>query len=474
MRILFLLSLFNATEAKDLDFFTSAKECKIRLLNNQIKNTFEASCNGVVKKFELLPNEKLKESYVELEKFVIKNSKSHSKDRKKLQNYVLSHFEKMYQFEYPGDKFLISYLVNKVESIPKNQMTPALKCKDSIDFSPRKNESYAITPYVDLNFDLKSKKELERELVDIKMAKDGFINLGKVKGVNLGFHTENDNFLHGVGRKLIKDDSKLPWWEGDDRGKTFTLSPNVEIEYENGSIKVAPYSTGYGELTKVNGKIKDKEGKLYQNFISVDGVEIELRLNETNGDKYVKVIGVIENTSSKNGLASKIQDAWHKSSNSILYNYVDHRKDEITFQGGVAVGIEKESTPLSWLGVKAAIEGSAHLNTSGLDDSFIGLNAEIAVNTNQLLSSDNNTPPLLEAVFSADHKHFGNGQNYTNLGVTIYGTVYSDKNGNVVKVYAGAEEINEATNVEYAQEEIGKNNRADLNHILGIKFEKKF
>lgn len=386
------------------------------------------------------------------------------------------------RFQYPGDEALLKTSLKDLESINSGLLSLE-DCDDS-----KKSE---ITPFVDLKLDPNSFSTLEQKLVDEKMAQDGFLPLGKLTGVSIQFGTDNDNFLHGVGQKIIEDYNNPPWWEGDDRGYSFGLDMTAQMNYERGHVKLSSYTKGYSELASVQTPVtvcvqskcstsyvertRDEENKRYLNLLSVDGVEMEVRVNQLNGDKYIKVIGSVEHLSdSENSLGQKIQTEWHKLGNAIQYHYLDHRSNETRVQAGLAVGMEKSGKPLNWLGVKWAIEGKAQASTSGMDNSYVGVSTELSVNSNQLFRSSSHQEPILEATLKADHKHYGNNQTYTNIGVTLYGTVWSDKSGNIVKVFAGLEEHKDPFTDRYSHKEISRTGRADLIHTVGIKYERKF
>lgn len=464
--ILFLGLMITALQAAEpAPVFTSSNgSCQVFQQKDQ--SEYHLVCKDSRQKFVLTPDSSLEESYRALEKSMSQHSSNPTHDETLLKKIVLAHFEERYRFQYPGDEALVRDLTKELENLGQKS-GPFEDCGPE-SLSP-------VTPFVDLRFDPTSEKEIERKLVDRKMAQEGFINLGKLQGVSVELNTENDNFLHGIGRQFIEDTSQLPWWEGDDRGRTFSVSSSAEMIYEKGSIKISPYTSGYSELTRVDGKIRDEENRRYQNFVSVDGLELEVRINQTNGDKYIKIIGSVERlTDSDKGLARKIQDAWHEAGNAIDYRYLDHRSDKTRLQGGLAVGVSKSAKPLSWLGVKMAIEGKAQASTGGLENSYVGVATEISIDSNQLFRKHSGAPPLIEARLKADHKHYGDNHSYTNVGVTLYGTVYSDQKGNVVKVFAGVEEYKDPLTRRYAHAEYERRNRVDLNHTFGIRYEKKF
>lgn len=465
-------------------FSSSNKSCQIHYQKET--SLYEASCKtkaGVqAKKIKLTPTTELATDFESLKRFILTHSSDQKADEEKLKEVVLRNFEDQMRFQYPGDDALIKTSLKDLEGFNSGLLSQD-ECDDS--------KNSPVTPFVDLKLDPSSLSHIEQKLVEEKMAQDGFRPLGKLKGISIQFGTDNDNFLHGVGQKIIEDYNEPPWWEGDDRGYTFGLDMTAQMNYERGHVKVSSYTKGYSELASVQtpvtvcagtrcqtsyvNRTRDEENKRYLNLLSVDGVEMEVRINQLTGDKYVKLIGSVEHLSdSDKSVGQKIQKEWHELGNAIQYHYLDHRKSETRVQAGVALGMEKSAKPLNWLGVKWAIEGKAQASTSGMDNSFVGVSTELSVNSNQLFRSSSRQEPVLEATFKADHKHYGNNQNYTNIGVTLYGTVYSDRQGNVVKVFAGLEEHKNPLTDRYSHKEISRTGRADLIHTVGIKYERKF
>lgn len=461
--LLFIISGLRAESTHPV--FTSAnKACQ--LFYQKEVSQYELVCLKNRSSFKLTPTADLADQYQQLEKNMSQYSDDVNSDQVQLKKIILAHFEEKFRFEYPGDEALLTPALKSLSQLP-DQLGSVEECLDS-------EKELTVTPFIDLRFDPESQLKIERELVDQKMASEGFLKLGKLQDISLEFGTKNDNFFHGIGRQFIENEQDLPWWEGDDRGYTFGLNWSAEMNYEKGGLKLSQYTDAYSELARVNNKIRDEENRRYQNLVTVDGLLFEVRVNQTNGDKYFKVIGSVERLTDSGGLAPKIQDKWHEWGGAIQYHNLPHRNNETRLQTGLAVGMEKSSTPLTWLGVKYAIEGKVQGSTAGMENSFVGLSTEVAVNTNQLFRSQAGSPPVLEARLKADHKHYGDNKSYTNIGVTLYGTVYSDKKGNVLKVFAGVDQHKDPLTRRYAHAEDDNRNRADLIHTLGIKYERKF
>lgn len=460
---LFIISGLRA-ESTNLVFTSANQACQ--LYYQKEISQYELICQKKRSSIKLTPTADLAENFQQLENTMSKYSDHIESDQAQLKKVILAHFEEKFRFEYPGDEALLAPALKGLGELPE-KLGSLEECLES-------EKELSVTPFIDLRFDPESQLKLEKELVDQKMASEGFLGLGKLKDISLELGTKNDNFFHGIGRKFIENEQDLPWWEGDDRGYTFGLNWSAEMNYEKGGLKLSQYTDAYSELSRVNNKIRDEENRRYQNLVTVDGFLFEVRVNQTNGDKYVKVIGSVERLTDSGGLAPKIQKAWHELGGAIQYHNLPHRENETRLQAGMAIGAEKSSTPLTWLGVKYAIEGKVQGSTAGMENSYVGLSTEVSVNSNQLFRSRSGSPPVLEARLKADHKHYGDNKSYTNIGVTLYGTVYSDKKGNVLKVFAGVDQHKDPLTRRYAHAEESNRNRADLIHTFGIKYERKF
>lgn len=141
---------------------------------------------------------------------------------------------------------------------------------------------------------------------------------------------------------------------------------------------------------------RDEYNKRYQTFLTIDGVELEVRRNHINGDVYVKMGGSLERlTDSTKCLAQTLQTSWHKlkeKQGTVQYHNLDYMSDKWRAQINTGLGIEKSYNVTNWLSVRGAIEGSAQGSTDGLNNSFVALRTEVSVNSNQLFRKEGGIP----------------------------------------------------------------------------------
>lgn len=461
--------------------------CSVTYLN--FNSSYKLQCPSEEKVFHLYPNEELGKNYQSLKKLYLTHSKNRKEDEAILQSIVLGHLEDELRFKYIDDEWMIADLLKQFESLTGQEN------EDCEEYVTLKQE---VVPFVDLSIGQKEQDEMVRQMSDEKMEKEGFFSLGKLQKMTIDLQTDNDNLLHGGAQLIVKMDKKkeLPSWEGDDRGYTFGEALSLNFEFDEGQIKARQYTEGYSSLASVIKNVevcdgpgkcrqqqvitkRDEQNKRYQTFLTIDGVELELRRNHINGDIYVKMGGSLEHlTDSNKGLAQTLQTSWHKlkeKQGTVQYHNLDHMADRWRAQINTGLGIEKSYNLTNWLSVRGAIEGSIQGSTDGLNNSFVALRTEVSVNSNQLFrKEDSSLLPVLEAKFYADKKFYGDKQNYVQMGVTFYGTVYSDKSGNILYLYAGAEQLDRPMIRKYGGAEIASKQRADLNHIVGIKYQKKF
>ncbi len=462
--------------------------CEISFNESSKIYTFE--CEKRLHHFQISSGTNLTRTYEKMKEVYLKNSKNKEADEKYLKELFFTHLESEFRFEYPGDEELIENLISDLGKINDEFLTGP-DCLE--DFEKYDLE---MTPFVDLNLKDIPKETLVREFSDAKMREDGFFNLGKLQEVSINLRTDNDNFLHGGGIILANRDKNSPkvWWEGDDRGYTFGESLELKFNFEEGSVKGRQYTEGYSSLASVikdvevcnKGKCKtvptifkrDEENKRYQTFMTIDGLEIELRKNHINGDVYVKMGGSIERlTDTNKGLAQVLQTAWHKVNEEriIQYHNLDHMEDRYRMQVNSGLGIAKEKNIQNWLSVRGAIEGNTQVSTDGLKNSYVGIRAEVGIDSGTFLRPHEKQVPVLEAKMYMDAKKYGDGESaYVQAGVTLYGNVYSDRDGNIVSLFAGAEKWDTPSSRLYGGAEILERHRADLNHIVGVQFRRKF
>lgn len=459
--------------------------CQISYISSN--SAYKLTCGKEEQVFKISVDEKLSDSYQKLKDAYLSHSENKTTDEAYLKEMVLSQLENDLKFRYIGDEAMISRGLKEFESLITG---PTANCEEKV-------EAPEVTPFVDLSLKQETRDELIRKMSDLKMREEGFINLGEFKSLSVDLRTDNDNLLSGVGKMIsgAKPGAPREWWEGDDRGYTFGESLELKFDFKDGHVRAKQYTEGYSILSSVlekvtvcdnNGNCKDtqvvrkrdSENKRYQNFLTIDGLELEIRKNFVNNDFYVKLGGSVERlTDSDTGLAQRIQTAWHKlkeKQGTVQYHNLDHMQDGYRGQIISGIGLEKSHQVANWASVKGAIEGSIQGSTDGLENSFVALRAEMSVDSNQLLRKDSSKPPLAEAKFYAQGRQYGDNKTYVQAGVTLYGNIYSDEEGNIVSLYAGTEKFDNPSSRRYGVAEVKERQRADLNHILGIKFQGKF
>jgi hypothetical protein len=353
-------------------------------------------------------------------------------------------------------------------------------------------------PFVDLKLNAADEKELQQRLIDKKMAEEGFFDLGKFKSVKMTLTTYNDNMFHGGAQMFtpgFENRTELPWWEGDDRGLTFAADVDVTLGFEKGSVSATGYTRGYSELSKFAvGEVEvcpmlnnchkeaiyaiyDAEGKRYQNFVTVEGVEMALRINKMNNQIYLKFNGGVERvTDTLSGVAAKIQQEWHaaaKDQGMIQYHNLDHRADEVRVQAGLQVGTEKVVELTNWLAVRSAIAGKVQVSNAA-ENTYVGVEASVAVDTGRLWRNDLKSDPALGANLHGKKTLNADGNNYDTVGVKVYGNIYSDAQGNVISFFTGADLIDDPQTKAYSHGEMGPRHRVDIIYSYGLSWQKKW
>jgi hypothetical protein len=456
--------------------------------------SYEFHIGAIKKVVTLKPDATLADKVRSMENILNVTSKADVEDIKILKAHILKNMEKKFRFEAPTSEEIIAKGLDDLNKAQKI-LAPQTDCQQIPD---KADKEIQMQPFVDLQLSAADEKELQQMLIDKKMAEEGFFDLGKFKSIKMSLTTYNDNMLHGGAQMFapgFKKNNSLPWWEGDDRGLTFGADVDATLGFEKGAISVSGHTRGYSELAKVAvGEVevcptlinchketiyakKDADGKRYQNFITVDGVEIALRVNKMNNQIYLKFNGGVERvTDSMSGVAAKMQQEWHaaaKDRGMIQYHNLDHRKDEIRAQVGVQVGTEKVAELTDWLAVRSAIAGKVQVSNAA-ENTYVGVEASVAVDTGRLWRNDLKSDPVLGANLHGNKTFNADGNNYDTIGVKLYGSVYSDAQGNVVSFFTGADLIDDPQTKAYSHGEMSSRHRADIIYSYGLSWQKKW
>lgn len=336
---------------------------------------------------------------------------------------------------------------------------------------------------------LKLTEDNEQQIIDLQLEEQGFVNFGKLKSINLELLSSNDNPLHGaLGAAGIT--SWASGIEGDDRGKTFGYNMSATAEFEQGEVTLRKTSTGYARLKPregnkylYNGKIytskiyNDEEGKRYQEFLSIDTTEVEIKRLIGSNDLYLKVIGrqkVMDDTS---GDSKAIQEKWHSTTSGTIkdggveYHYLDYMKKRSGVEAYVEVGkkldiYEKDDVTITttpYVGVQASSLGES--------ERFVKVGGDLKVVFND--KDKDEKFPNWEVRFYGEAKHYDDGRKGHTSGLSLTKNITVTENS-VVYLKAGAEYNHDRYSVDYSAEEIKRNGRLDIDHQLGIGFKYKF
>ncbi len=373
----------------------------------------------------------------------------------------------------PTDEELITYNLKTLEQV-NDLLTPFSEACGQNKIARDK----AIVKYE------KSTNE-DHKLIEMTLEDDGFFAMGKLTGVKLELMTSNDNPLHG-GLGAIGVTSWGEGIEGDDRGKTFGVSGEVSAEFEKGHLTLRQFSEGYGRLGTADGnsynyngkiyksKLKyDEDGKRYQEFLSIDGLELEVKRELGFDDTYIKVIGRKKEMDDTSGISRSMQESWHDKlsgvkENTVEYRYLDYMEKRKGYEGYVEVGKDFKIYAGPNSNVTSTIYGGVQASTLGSSERFVTIGGEV------------------KAVFLDENS----GSVFPKWDVRIYGNVkkYEDRESGVISgisltrrfavtehgyiyIKAGAEYDADRYSKEYGQEEIDRNGRLDIDHKLGIGYE---
>ncbi len=180
--------------------------------------------------------------------------------------------------------------------------------------------------------------------------------LGTLEKVDYALTTGNDNGLHG----FMKYIPVLKNYNGDDRGRTFSMDNDFSLYGTKGEIKLGWSSTGFGRPKLINNSYYNDEDK--QNLEFLEHNSIYLR-----GDKYYKkddqlrfrFIGELrlDHFNDHGPGAYAIQKKWHEMMGdkaALHYNYLDHRSSESAVTLKLGAGVDKTLDISNWRCVLSA------------------------------------------------------------------------------------------------------------------------
>ena len=327
--------------------------------------------------------------------------------------------------------------------------------------------------------------QLSHQIIEQDLAEDGFFPLGKLTGMKVEISSSNDNPLHG-GTQALGLTEHNEGIDGDDRGKTFGIGGELAFEFEEGELVIRRTSTGFGKLKPqgskyiLNGKEyetfykKDADGKTYQEFMSVDGLELEIRKELGYKDVYVRVSGKYETTNDQSGLSKVLQEKWHamqEKHGTVQYHYLNHTRKETHYEAGVALG--RDFIVVEGDGYMVRSDASLGLGLS-THRNFSNVSTAMDIRIQSFDGSDkDNRYPGLEARVYAGVKAHRDREVDRMFGAEITGRVQVSKNGFLYMRMGIAHEDDRYSRI-YGQEEYQRHGRFDFQHHLAVGYEFRF
>lgn len=328
----------------------------------------------------------------------------------------------------------------------------------------------------------KVKDEVGEALFELKMNEEGFFNLGELTKLKVELMTSNDNFLHGMANEqnlgLVKNGKGI---EGDDRGCTFAISTGVEAEFEKGGLALRSYSKGCSRLAPQKSYItiagkpfeiekrRDDKGRVYQEFISVDGLELEVK-KTISGKVYGKVLARREVLDDQGGLAKVMQENWHSlNDKAVQYNYVDHMEKRVRYSSEIRLGTNFEVLKTEDVRVAGNFEVGKNFTSGGDEDNYLRAKATMQA---QYLNENQRGEkfPSWEAKLVVQGKKYVDDVTDRSIRFDVTKR-YSVTTNGYVFFSAGISDDTDRLAVDYSEEEINRNGKMDLQHHLGGGFE---
>jgi len=308
--------------------------------------------------------------------------------------------------------------------------------------------------------------------------------MGEILGVGYELNSSNDNFLHGGGIALgiTKFNHGI---DGDDRGKTFGLVNKINLEFEKGNISLKNTTQGYGRVkpqrrtvytyngTPIEQIVSyDDQGKYYQEFLTIDGLELEVKRELGSSDFYVKVIGKREVFDDNNGLAKKIQEGWHSmDKRNIQYHYVDYKEKTIRYSGFTELGRNFTIKETDKYKVSSDLAAGAQFSNER-EGQYVSARGDLKVEWKGTTDEGKSFASWEGRVYW-DGKVYRDKEKDQNYGIEVTKRWSVSKNGFIYLQAAVAQE-DERYAREYGAKEISNKGHLDMQHKLGIGFEYKF
>ncbi len=321
--------------------------------------------------------------------------------------------------------------------------------------------------------------------VETELAGQGFFPLGKLLDMQLDLMSNNDNPLHGLSQGM-------GWTEynkgidGDDRGNTFGIAGGLKLNFEEAEISLRRTSQGYGRLAPqprtytVGGKEyttyvrKDPSGKHYLEFLSVDGLELEVKRELGFNDLYVRVAGKREVLSDQGGLSQKLQDRWHKlleDQGVIQYHYLNHREREVRYSTSFVLGKDLTLYESDKAAVRSDVFVGAGLSTNS-DFHNVAAGFDLRIQRKRFGDDTGRYPTFEARVYGRSRVHVDKERDHA-FGVELTGRMQVTKNGFIFLRMGVAHEEDRYSRL-YGAEERERRGKLDLQHYLGAGVEVRF
>lgn len=374
----------------------------------------------------------------------------------------------------PSDEEILEASIKMQENALALMNTEVKDCEGiRIPLTTNVQLQYSTSPEVESIND----KLLER----ITLQERGFFSLGEIEGFSIELNTFNDNHLNGAFTALGLTEYN-EGIEGDDRGKTFGEVLQARLDFEKGSISFRQYSDLYGRLApqiKFNGNgfpttlNYDEERKVYSESLVVEGYEFEV-VRKFEGGTYVKLIGRSKTINDTEGIALGLQENWHESTDSVLYNYVDHMKKQTGYEGYLELGNQFELYSSENTRITSTISGGQNLSSLGREHTFTQARGEVQVDFMGQTDSGARFPSWQTKIF-VQGRRYADHEDATLKGLEVTKRFSLDNNAKqIIYLRGSVMQEDDPLSREFGQAEIDNRGRLDYQSSFGIGYEYKF
>lgn len=349
---------------------------------------------------------------------------------------------------------------------------------------PCSTSAHSMTNELDITFSGNDSLPLEADLLGAHLEQQGFFSLGKLTGAKIELMTSNDNLLHGMseGAGLTEYNKGV---DGDDRGKTFGLEGEFKLEFETGEISLRSTHQGYGRLSPkassytIDGKEyttyhrKNADGAHYQEFLNIEGLEVEVKKILPGNDVYVS-INAKQEIFDQEGVAQKLQKSWHemnKDSGVIQYDNLDHMDKFKRYEVGADIGKRFSLHRKDRHEVTSDLQtGAGFSSDSDFHNLRVGADLRYQYHREE---EGSQRYPVFEARVFAGAKRYADGENDTRVGLELTQRFQVSKSG-FFYIKGGVVKDDERYAREFGQEELKNRGKLDLQHKIGMGFEYRF